>query len=161
MSRFENLSEKICLLENLEFAVKNFTISCIKAYCGKVQYLAFSNFFPVNNEKWWFLEEDWGPGYQLMHFLDFSEISWFSQKLSFRSTGNSWGNLSIPYLIQIIELSSICGEKKKKLLKYHKVSNYYDRDCWAITSTTVNCCNKNDLRVSKVIYFKWSMIPWK
>ena len=94
---------------------------------GKVQFLFFSSFLLVST-KFSFWEKDWALGYNSMKFLDL-DVSWFPKILSFKSFGNSQGNSYVPRLLLVSNLNSFHLWWKDNLVKYQKVSKYYDEDC--------------------------------
>ena len=71
--------------------------SCEIVHNGKSWVSVFQEFSASIN-KALILEGDWALSYHSMEFKQFPDISYFPKILSFKSFGNSFGNLYIPCL---------------------------------------------------------------
>ena len=95
----------------------------------------FSCFFASIISIIFILAGGWALGYHVMGFWDFPDIASISNSdivisnfASLKSFGNSWGNWYILCFFTD-NRASFYLRRKENLLKYQKVSKYYENDC--------------------------------
>ena len=100
---------------NLQLFTKNLRVTLVfmwnNALRGKFNFY-FTKSFLLVLTKFSFSQEDWALGYYSLNFLEFPDISWFPEILSYKLFGNSWENSFMPCLLLIITFLFIHGEMK-------------------------------------------------